>query len=144
MNHYVSIVAAAICTTLLLAPSVGYARQESAKPFASIAATDPAVKKSVSAKKLDILRKRIGTDATVIGRVTQIYVPKGDALQVVNFAEPHYFAITAVLRKRDADKFPALKSLVGKKIIVTGRLVDYKDKAQIELTDPTQIKIVTE
>jgi len=38
--------------------------------------------------------------------------------------------------------FPDLKALEGKEIVVSGKFVDYHGKAQIELTDPKQIKIV--
>ena len=35
-----------------------------------------------------------------------------------------------------------VKTLEGKEIVVFGKFVDYHGKAQIELTDPKQIKIV--
>ena len=39
-------------------------------------------------------------------------------------------------------KFPDMKSLEGKEILVSGKFVDYRGNAQIELTDPDQIKLV--
>jgi len=35
-----------------------------------------------------------------------------------------------------------VRELKGKEILVSGKFVDYHGKAQIELTDPKQIKLV--
>jgi DNA/RNA endonuclease YhcR with UshA esterase domain len=42
----------------------------------------------------------------------------------------------------DADKFPNIKSLEGKTIIVTGQIKLYRNKPEIILNSPNQIKIV--
>jgi len=48
---------------------------------------------------------------------------------------------TAVIFKSDADKFPNIKSLEGKTIIVTGQIKLYRNKPEIILNSPNQIKI---
>ena len=56
---------------------------------------------------------------------------------------PNYrTALTAVLRNPSFPKFPDMKTLEGKEIVVSGNFVDYRGNAQIELTDPGQIKLV--
>jgi hypothetical protein len=49
---------------------------------------------------------------------------------------------TAVIFKSDADKFPNIKSLEGKTIIVTGQIKLYRNKPEIILNSPNQIKLV--
>ncbi len=65
----------------------------------------------------------------------------GDLI-VFDFDPNYRTAITAVLKNPDFPKFPDVKTLDGKEIVVSGKFVDYRGKAQIELTDPKQIKIV--
>jgi hypothetical protein len=44
------------------------------------------------------------------------------------------------VKKPDFLKFPDLRTLEGKDIIVSGVFVDYQGKAEIALTTPDQIK----
>jgi hypothetical protein len=46
------------------------------------------------------------------------------------------------LRNADFAKIRDLKALEDKEIAVSGKFTDYQGRAQIELTDPGQIKLV--
>jgi len=142
---------------LSVAPLSAFARQDDAKTaqpqsavasktatFATVAATDAAVKKATDATKLDALKKLLDTDGAIVGTVSAIYAPQGSKLAILNFAEDHWKAATVVVRERDFAKFPVLRTLVGKKVLVTGRISEFKNKPQIEMTSLAQIKVVKE
>ena len=61
---------------------------------------------------------------------------------ILNFDPDFRSALTAILEPGEFDKFPNLKDLRDKKILVKGKFVLYKNQPQIELTDPAQIKII--
>ena len=93
-----------------------------------------------------------GWKCTVDGQHAPIYranflfraiaIPKGDHQVVFDFDPNYRTALTALLRNAAFPKFPDVKTLEGKEIVVSGNFVDYHGKAQIELTDPAQIKLV--
>ena len=56
-----------------------------------------------------------------------------------NFRE----ALVAVLRPTDYAKFPKMDALLDKRVLVQGKFVLYEERPEIELTKPTQIKIIT-
>ena len=50
--------------------------------------------------------------------------------------------MTAVVRAENFAKFPDLKTLVGKQVVVTGKVTDYHGAAQFVPASPDQIKLV--
>ncbi len=150
-----SLVALSVAATL--APLSSFARQgdtKSAQPqsaiasktatFATVAATDASVKKATDATKLEALKKLLDTDGAIVGTVSAIYVPDSGKMAILNFAEDHWKAATVIVRERDFAKFPVLRILVGKKVLVTGRVTEFKNKPQMDMTALSQIKIVKE
>ena len=115
----------------------------SKKPFGTIKATDEAVTKALDAKDVEGAKKLIGKEGAFVGTVVKIYTAKGNSLMVLNFDPDFRSALTAILEPGEFDKFPNLKDLRDKKVLVKGKFVLYKKtQPQIELTDPAQIKIV--
>ena len=115
----------------------------SKKPFATIKATDEAVTKALDSKDMEGAKKLIGKEGSFVGTVTKIYTAKGNSLMVLNFDPDFRSALSAILEPGEFDKFPNLKDLRDKKILVKGKFVLYKKtQPQIELTDPAQIKII--
>jgi len=84
----------------------------------------------------------IGEFASVKGKVHQVYISsRGNIfLNIVRIYPDNPF--TAVIFKSDADKFPNIKSLEGKTIIITGQIKLYRNKPEIILNSPNQIKVV--
>jgi DNA/RNA endonuclease YhcR with UshA esterase domain len=84
----------------------------------------------------------IGEFASVKGKVHQVYISsRGNIFLNIDGIYPEN-PFTAVIFKSDADKFPNIKSLEGKTIIVTGQIKLYRNKPEIILNSPNQIKIV--
>ncbi len=115
----------------------------SKKPFGTIKANDEAVTKALEARDLEAGKKLIGKEGAFVGTVSKIYTAKGNSLMVLNFDPDFRSAMTAILEPGEYDKFPNLKDLRDKKVLIKGKFVLYrKTQPQIELTDPAQIKIV--
>jgi hypothetical protein len=110
--------------------------------FAAVSAADKSVTGALKATDLEGAKKQIGKAGAFTGTVTKVFVPKGNALVILNFASNYRTAVTAVVRQRSFSIFPALSFLEGKKVLITGTVTDYQDRPEIELTSLSQIKIV--
>ncbi|HVU28375.1 MAG TPA: hypothetical protein VHG71_11650 [Verrucomicrobiae bacterium] len=51
--------------------------------------------------------------------------------------------LTCVIRNKDTNNFPALEHYLGRRVEVTGQVVNYDGRPEMVLTSPDQIKIVT-
>jgi len=112
------------------------------KEFATAGEKDAAVTKALDASKLAELKKLEDKDATFKGTVAKVFTARGNSMIILNFADNYKEAATAVLRPKYYDKFPDLKKLDGKKVVISGKIVIYKDQPEIILTKPEQIKVI--
>jgi len=110
--------------------------------FGKIARTDDAYTNALDAHDLSAGLKLTDKDAAFRGTVTRLFEPRSGAIAILNFDVQYKTAMTAVLRKENYTKFPALKSLVGRAVLVTGKITNYHDSPEIVLTSPDQIKVV--
>ncbi len=110
--------------------------------FGTVSKADNLYKTAIDAHDLDGAHKKIGQKAALKGAVAKIYEERDGDMLVLDFDAQYAKALTAVLKNPDFPKFPDVKTLEGKEVVVSGVFVDYRGKAQIELTDPGQIKIV--
>ena len=110
--------------------------------FGTVDEDDVAYKKALDAHDLAGTLKLVGKEGSFRGTVSKFFEERDGDLIVSDFDPNYRTAITAVLKNPDFPKFPDVKTLEGKEIIVSGTFVDYHGKAQIELTDPKQIKVV--
>jgi DNA/RNA endonuclease YhcR with UshA esterase domain len=154
-NSFALLCAASIALAL---PLVSVARQDDSKgavpnnpqtavasktaAFAVVKPTDPSVKRAIAATDLDSVTKQIGKSATIQGTVAELFAPGSNSLVVLNFSKEYWTAATVVVRAKNFSKIPNLQYLKGRKVLVTGRVVEYKEKAQIEVSEPGQIKII--
>ena len=113
-----------------------------ATAFASVPASDASVKKALAATDLAGAKKQAGKPASFVGTVDRTFTPKGNGLVILNFAKDYKTAVTGVVRANDFAKFPDLKALQGKKVLVSGTVQDYKGRPEIALSAPSQVKIV--
>lgn len=130
------------------------APREAAKPQASVASKtakfgtvkmgDGSVTKALKASDLAGAKKLIGKEAAFEGTVAAVYTPKGNGLLILNFDKNFRNALTAVLRSKNYADFPDMQTLKGKRVLVTGKFEDYKGSAELVLTKPDQIKLITE
>jgi len=110
--------------------------------FGTVDKDDAAYKNALDAHDLAGTLKLVGKEGSFRGTVSKFFEERDGDLIVFDFDPNYRTAITAVLKNPDFPKFPDVKTLEGKEIVVSGTFVDYHGKAQIELTDPKQIKVV--
>jgi hypothetical protein len=110
--------------------------------FGTIARTDATCINALDAHDLAAGLKLTGKEAAFKGTVTRLFEPRSGTIAILNFDAQYKTAMTAVLRKDAYAKFPALKSLIGKAVLVTGKITNYHDAPEIVLASPDQIKLV--
>jgi len=112
------------------------------KPFLTVAASDPGVKRALNAKDMAGAGKQIGKPGAFQGTVTKAYSPGDHDLVILDFAPDYRAAVTVVIKPDAYAKMPDLQSLVGKRVFVMGQWKAFHNAPQIELTSPTQIKVI--
>jgi hypothetical protein len=110
--------------------------------FATVSSGDKSVTEALKATDLESAKKQTGKAGAFTGTVTKVFAPKSNALVILNFASDYRTAVTAVVRQRSFGTFPALSSLEGKKVLVSGTVTNYQNRPEIELKSLSQIKIV--
>lgn len=110
--------------------------------FGTVDKDDPSYKNALDAHDLAGALKLVGKEAGFKGTVSKLYEERDGDIAILDFDPNYRTALVAVLRNASFPKFPDMKSLEGKEIVVSGKFVDYRGNAQIELTDPAQIKLV--
>ncbi|HXM47175.1 MAG TPA: hypothetical protein VN956_04855 [Pyrinomonadaceae bacterium] len=110
--------------------------------FETVDKDDAVYKNALDAHDLAGSLKLVGKEGSFRGTVSKFFEERDGDLIVFDFDPNFRTALTAVLRNVDFPKFPDVKTLDGKEIVVSGKFLDYHGKAQIELTDPKQIRIV--
>lgn len=110
--------------------------------FATVARTDDAYQNARDAHDLDGAHHALGQPGSFKGTVSQLFEQRDGDLAILDFDKNYRTALTAIVRNADFAKFPELKPLEGKEIIVSGKFTDYQGRAQIQITDPDQIKLV--
>ena len=90
----------------------------------------------------------IGEDATVCGEVTRAKFSSHRKRKptFIDFGPPHpHQQFTALIWGEYRDTFDYVpESLMGKTICVSGTITEHKGRAEIKVTDPAQIEIVTD
>ena len=95
----------------------------------------------ISAKDALTLRTLVGRQVTVFGRVTGTNVSDRSGHHFLNFENPE---LSVICFASDLDRFASSKPAEqyrSRDIEITGLLERYRDKLQIRLREPTQIKI---
>jgi hypothetical protein len=88
--------------------------------------------------------RMVGTTGTFKGVVSKVYSPANHDVVILDFDPDYHIAMTAVIEPDYYRLFPSLKSLLGKPLVVTGEFQYYERKLQIDVTSPSQIKIVAQ
>ena len=110
--------------------------------FATVAASDDSVKKALRASDIGEARKLIGKEGAFEGKVVAVFAPDSYGLVILNFDERYQNALTAIVFASRFSKFPDLDKLKDKRVLITGKFSDYKGRPQIELTEPSQVRII--
>ncbi len=110
--------------------------------FAKVAKTDPACKTALDAHALADAQKQIDKEVAFKGIVAKVFEPRSGAMAILNFDENYQSAMTAMMRKENFGKFPALTNLIGKEVLITGKFAQFQTRVEIVLTNASQIKLV--
>jgi DNA/RNA endonuclease YhcR with UshA esterase domain len=85
----------------------------------------------------------IGKQVTVTGVVAQVSVRPN--LTYLNFDKRYPNNLfTAIIPSQSTNEFENLPALKGKSVSVTGKVIDYRGKPEMELTHKPQLKVLGE
>lgn len=110
--------------------------------FSAVSASDASVKSALPATDLKKAKGKLNKTATFTGTVTSIYAPKNGKRVLLDFAPDFKTAVIGLVDDANFKTFPDLKQLKGKKVLVSGKVIAFKEQTQVELTSPTSIKLV--
>ena len=88
--------------------------------------------------------KHLNEKATVCGQVAGGKYLTGANITFLDMGESHpNELLTIVIKGDDRKKFKTApeEAFKGKKVCVTGQIIDYKGKPEIIVTDPEQVKV---
>lgn len=103
---------------------------------------DAAVKVALPAADLKTAAGLAGKERTFRGRVNRLFKSKSGSVSILNFAADYRKAIVAVVYRKDHARFPPLDKLVGRDILVRGKISLYEGRPQVVLTDPGQVSLI--
>jgi hypothetical protein len=109
--------------------------------FGSVSKTDASWQKAFDAHDLAAGLKLIGQTGAFKGTVSKVYESRDGDLVILDFDPNYRTALTAILKRPDFGKFPDVRMLEGKEVLVSGKFVDYQGKAEIELNESGQIRL---
>jgi len=85
----------------------------------------------------------MGQQVTVTGIVAQ--VSSRPSMTYLNFDQRYPSNLfTAIIRKQSTNQFENLPALKGKAVAVTGKVINYRGKPEMELTNKAQLKVLGE
>ena len=89
----------------------------------------------------DSVSSYMGKQATVKGFVSQVTITKGGMVYINLDGKYPFTKLTGVIFKEDISKFGNVKQYELHDIELTGTIEEYKEKPQIVLKNPEQLKI---
>jgi hypothetical protein len=110
--------------------------------FGKIGKDATAVKTALDAHDLAGGLKLVEKTNSFRGTVSKLFEPRTGTIAILNFDQDYKTAMTAVVNVENFSKFPELKALVGKQILVTGKFIDYHGAPEAVLTNPDEVKVV--
>ncbi len=134
----------ATAISILIALSLTLSIKAAEKPETATGA-ESAIPETFNPKDLDVLRDKKGTVVTVEGRIARSGESRSGTHRYLNFTDDYKKSVSlvfAVFKDSVAFSNEKIKPWVGKKVHATGKLTEYKDNLQIEITSWDQIKAV--
>lgn len=140
----------ALLLTLTLSTTIIASAQDAATSQPS---TQPSTKPAgevIDVADFAKLKKMIGTEVTVRGKVSEVFVPRSGTVSIFNFQGIDRRAFNVVVPKANLDAVNAgfnsdvAAAVKDKTITVSGTVADYRGNPQLQLTAPDQLKIEAE
>ena len=101
----------------------------------------------IEVKDFAKLKEMIGTEVTVRGKVSEVFVPRSGNLSIFNFEGIDRRAFNVVVPKANLEAVNAgfngdvAAAVRDKTITVTGKVADYRGNPQIKIEKAEQIKV---
>ena len=100
------------------------------------------VKSAIPATNLQAVRAKLNQDAHIVGTITKVYTPASHARVLLNFARNYKGAVVGLVDARNFSQFPDLSQLAGKRVVLSGHIIAYKDEIEIALDTSNSIRVV--
>lgn len=110
--------------------------------FPTVSAKDPAFVHAIPATNLVGVHAKLNQSATFSGTVVKVYLSKSNAHVLLDFAANYRSAGVGLIDAKNFRQFPDLRQLTGKRVLVSGRVLTFKDQTQIDLATPNAIRLV--
>lgn len=110
--------------------------------FLTVSSKDPAFIHAIPAANLAAVRAKLNHSATFSGTVVKVYLSKSNAHVLLDFAPNYRSAGVGLIDAKNFRQFPDLRQLTGKRVLVSGRVLTFKDQTQIDLASPSAIRLV--
>jgi hypothetical protein len=111
--------------------------------FESVSASSSEVKKALDAKDLAAGIKLAGKVGSFTGTIVSEYVPRSHSAIYLDFSKPYRNSISAQILAANFAKFPALSSLKGKKVLISGKFLLYEGKnPEVDVVNISSLKLV--
>jgi DNA/RNA endonuclease YhcR with UshA esterase domain len=102
-------------------------------------AAAPALAETITAAEA---KNHIDKDATIEGVISEVHhAASGRAIFIEIGGRYPSNPFSAVIFKDNFSKFPNVDSLAGKTVDITGKIQDYRGRAEIILNDPAQLSV---
>ena len=117
-------------------------------PLRTITRSSTILSKAIHASNLADLKNKLGSQCSFEGVLLQVFsTPKG-GITLLNFAPTPTDAAEAVVSRPDYNKFPKLSNLIGKRLLVSGKLEEFENDRgekilEIKISSPDQLSIVS-
>ena len=123
-------------------PSQESVASKSAK-FSTVKEADGSVKDALASKEIAKGLKLVGKKGSFTGVVDHVFSPKHNKSVYINFSDPFKNTISGHVYAEDYKKFPNLKDLKGKRVVISGTFSAYQEThPEIKIKDLSQLKIV--
>ena len=146
----------AVATVLaLVAPIFAQSESKAPKPkgpsqaqvahkgaFATVAAGDVGVKGAAPATDLKKAHLKLNGTGTFVGTVTDVYLPKNGKRVLLDFAPDYKKAVIGLVDAKNFKTFPDLRQLKKKRVLISGKVISFKEQIQVELVSPTAIRVI--
>ena len=134
---------------LLVVAWAGMTAHAQDKPAASQPSSQPAAGTVVEVTDLDTIKANVGKELTVHGKCSGTFKPRSGSVILINF-EGVNRDFVAVIDKNDFDAVNAgfggdvMEAVKGKTLTITGPIKLYREKPQVVISKPEQVKIEEE
>jgi DNA/RNA endonuclease YhcR with UshA esterase domain len=102
----------------------------------------------ISVKDTDALKAAVGKGVVVFGEISRVSPSPSGSLTFINFKDLQRGDFSAIIKKENKEALDkafdgdVAKAIKGKSVELSGTVIDYQGRPEIDITKPEQLKIV--